>query len=203
MKGRRIALRLVAVLVLLATLPSAHAAAGSVRVRVLRLGGVPASWQARRLAVRVSIGSRELYTTPAKPGTDASWDKGLRAYTASTNPLRFQVLAADGAGDARAKPAPSDPAPSRKARRDAPRESADEILSAGLDDLVADYGEGTLDEGSDAPAPPRDREPARDPQDASPAPVGGVLCTASLAWPPAPGEHALPCGKATLYVRIH
>jgi len=202
MNGRRTASIIVFLVAVLAMFVPASATAGSVQVRVLRLGTVPAAWQAHRLSVRVSIGSRALYTTPARRGVDAVWNKGLRAYTASTNPLRFQVLAAGAVGDPHGTPAHDAPVPSKRTRTDEPRESADEILSAGLDDLVADYGEGTLDEGADSMPSPREREPRPRPETAQSAEDPGVLCTATLAWPPAPGEHALLCGSAVLFIRI-
>jgi hypothetical protein len=167
--------------------PAVAGPARRVKMRVLRLDDAPKEWTARRLLVGVSIGAREIYRTPAE--TKPDWDKGFRVQTSRGHPVEFAVV-----GTSCASPGTADD--TAKARRAPQRKGhGDDSLETGMDDLVADYGTGTLDEGAGP-----DRRPAR-------AAVAGacrekVLCRASLAWKPEPGEHKVPCGAATLVVTV-
>ena len=185
---------------------------GSVRVTVLRLEGVPDALAGARLAVRVSLGAKVLYTTPRVSGREAAWNKGLRAFTSAGVPLVFELLSdrtplAAGARTSAGEPAPGS-RPSPVAARPA---DADETLSAGMGDLVADRGTGTLDEGIDAgdSHPVVEGRPSRAPRE-NPVTVtkdqvtvprsSPILCAAPLPWPPADGEHRLDCAGMSLVV---
>jgi hypothetical protein len=164
---------------------------GGVRVRVLRLEGAPAGLESRRLAVRVSIGTLPLYTTPYVAGRDARWGNGLRAWTASSNPIVFEVLAGGGA------PAANPPRHRESRKAAGAGDKDDSILESGLDHLVADYGMGTLDEGAADAPPSRPGGPVMSPFVRVPR---AAFCVAKLDWLPADGEHRLECGGATLVV---
>ena len=223
---------LLPVIVVLVAVPAGLAARGhgskrgSVRVNVVRLEGVPEALGRAELAIRVSIGAKVLYTTPRVPGRDASWNKGLRAFTSAGRPLVFELLSDHAMpGDSHpasggenpgtvtrfsAEPAPAAPRPA------SPRGAAggDETLSSGMDDLVADWGTGTLDEGIDGPdkagkkrarpenqvtVPRFSRHAAPENQVTVPR-SSPVLCAAPLPWPPADGEHRLDCAGMSLVV---
>lgn len=184
---------------------AAHAdTARSVKVRVVALEAVPPDLAARRVAVRVFIGSKRLDQTPWSRGSRPVWNRSLRAFTAVGNPLVFEVVgeaAVPPREPAREEPPATAPRPSRTPA------SQDRTLATGFEELVGDWEAG--------PSPPPARPP-RGPPD-PPATSGNAtppsrparppvregattLCRASLAWPPSDGEHRLACGSMVLVV---
>jgi hypothetical protein len=156
----------------------------SYRVRIVRYEPGTDPGPRGRLSVTASFGKKKLYQTPKVPASRPEWGKSLRASTVKNAPLRFKVLAhGKNAALAVAPKAPT------------PLEDPDGTLATGLDDFVADYGTGTLDEGTP-------QEPERPGKKAGKK--GGkktvVWCRAELAWPPADGEHVLACGSGRLIV---
>ena len=184
----------------------------NVRVRVMQLEGAADADRSKRLAVQVFIGSRQLYQTPFVSGSTARWNKGLRAYTALAMPLSF-VVVSDGGSRVPVRPARRIDPPRRAAPRDV-QIDPDALLSAGMDDFVADYGTGTLDEGAEGSASAKARpmidggmpvidapKPAQPEFESQERRVSKV-CTARLKWPPAEGEHRLSCGSMTLVIAV-
>jgi len=207
----RLALLLSLVVVTIAVRAAAVTPVRNVRVRVLQLEGERVD-PAKRLAVQVFIGSRQLYQTPFVDGATARWDKGLRAYTALAMPLSF-VVVSDSGSRGPVRPARRIDPPRRAVPRDV-EVDPDALLSAGMDDFVADYGTGTLDEGAQGAASAKTRPPIDDGMKMIEAPKPAQsefegqerrvskVCTARLKWPPAEGEHRLPCGSMTLVVSV-
>jgi len=162
---------------------------GSVMVGVVRLEPSGPVQAGARLAVRVYIGSKLLYRTPSASGVSPRWGNYIRACTALSNPLVFEVMELP-------RDAGRGPGTNRRARS-VPEEQDDEVLSTVLDDLVVDYG----------PAERKDEDRERDNgtsgrvfeyHDAGTE--SGLMCRAVLKWPPGDGEHRLECGRTTLIV---
>lgn len=165
---------------------AASAWTGSVKVRVIRLDGAGPDLAAASLAVRTSIGSVHLYTTPSAPGSRPEWNKSLRAWTGSDRPIVFEVLRGG------ATPAAIPPTPARPRERKGDEVDADDVLSTGFDGYVGEYG--------DDPAPRKRTPAAPAPAPAAAVQAPRVACRAELAWPPADGGHRVDCGGMVLVV---
>ncbi len=178
----------------------------SVKVRVVALEAVPPDLAARRVAVRVFIGSKRLDQTPWSRGSGPVWNRSLRAFTAAGNPLVFEVVgeaAAPPREPAREEPPATAPRPSRTPA------SQDRTLATGFEELVGDWEAG-LPPPPARPPPGQPHPPAASgnatprPRPARPPAREGAttLCRARLAWPPSDGEHRLACGTMVLVVHI-
>ncbi|NOZ02356.1 MAG: hypothetical protein GXP54_10770 [Deltaproteobacteria bacterium] len=182
---------------LFASAASADVDAGSVRVRVVGLTDVPTEWKAGRLAVRCYIGTRFLFQTPYRKAGRARWNNAFRAYTAKSNPLVFKVVSADETGGIPVRKVQLRKAPKSHLSRDLAVTRSDEILAAGMDAMVVDFGEGGA---AEADAEPRGGTRAGEFRYDRKDVVSTTLCRAVVKWPPKDGGHNLACGSAVLRV---
>lgn len=183
--------------------PAAARDVRSVTVRVVGLEDVPRDLDARRVAVRVFIGSKRLYQTPWARGPAPTWNRSLRAFTAVGNPLRFEVVVGPSAPP---QTVPSREPPPQAAPVPASLQDQDRTLATGFEELVGDWEAGLSPAPARAPRkeprPPAasDKEPRPHPPPGAAEPPG-VLCRAVLPWPPTDGEHRLSCATMVLLIR--
>lgn len=181
----------------------------NVRVALGTLEGATGS---APLAIQVSGGGRILFTTAEKAPQATRWQHRIRVFTRHDHPLVFRVIRMEP--DAAALMPPPQPAPRPQRRPAASARPAlpepevrrqDRILAEGFDDLIGDFDLPDARDRLEALARTRRAQDIPERRNERPstqvATDGGVLCTVTLAWPPADGEHSLACGDMTLRVR--
>ncbi len=177
----------------------------NVRVALGTLEGATGS---APLAIQVSGGGRILFTTAGKAPQATRWQHRIRVFTRHDHPLVFRVIRMEPDAAAfmtaprpRRRPAAS----ARPALPEPEVRRQDRILAEGFDDLIGDFDLPDARDRLEAIARNRSAQDIPERRNERPsthvANDGGVLCTATLAWPPADGEHSLACGDMTLRVR--
>lgn len=178
----------------------------NVRVALGTLEGATGS---APLAIQVSGGGRILFTTAGKAPLAARWQHRIRVFTRHDHPLVFRVIRIEPGAAAfppALRPQRRPTAPARPALPEPEVRRQDRILAEGFDDLIGDFDLPDARDRLEAIARSRRAQdiPERRSEGPSthvPTDGGGVLCTATLAWPPTDGEHSLACGDMTLRVR--